>query len=311
MKKKPGPKSSSDKAGEVRKASAAKPSHGDQEYHLRTRPGEIARYVVEVGDPGRAEMIANTLFDKTSEPRYFGDHRGLKCYTGFSTIGGGLGVMPISVVTTHMGGPNTGIVTPEAVRCGARIIIRVGSCGGLWPQVEVGDSAICTGAVRLDGASSDWAPIEYPAIADYRVVSALVNAAEALKLPYHVGIGATTGCFNEGQARPEFFTDEKGYIPPRLQQRHDELLKRGVLFYSMEEASLFTWCSGHGGFLAGAVDAIFCNRTKPDSKFEAKGEENAARIAIRALQILFTYFGVDGDPFSHHRPAFPSFEKWK
>ncbi len=184
-------------------------------------------------------------------------------------------------MTTSMGSAATAIVLPEVVYSGAKRIIRVGSCSTLWSHARPGDSAICTGAVRLDGASESWAPIQYPAIADYRVVSAMVEAANMLNLPYHVGIGITTTCFNEGQARP----DLNGYIPPRLQAMHDELVQRGVLFYSMEEATMFVWCTTHGHDIwAGAVDAIYGNRIT--NELEVRGEEEAAAIAIRALLIL-------------------------
>jgi len=136
---------------------------------------------------------------------------------------------------------------------------------------------ICTGAVRIDGASENWAPIQYPAVADWRVVHALCDAARELELPHLVGIGATTTCFNEGQARP----DDDGYVPPRLQAMHEELVRRGVLFYSMEEATLFVWCSTHGGYPCGAVDAVIANRITDE--FRVCGEEEAALIACRAL----------------------------
>lgn len=250
---------------------ADRPVHaGERQYHLGTAPGEIAPLCLLVGSPSRAKMIAEAFF---AEARQVGDeHRGLKSFTG--TVDG----IAMSVVTTGMGSATTGIVLPEAVRCGAQTFIRVGSCGTLWEKPMVGDSAICTGAVRLDGASVNWAPIEYPAVADYRIVSCLVRAAQELGLPYHVGIGATTTCFNEGQARP----DDNGYIPPRLQVQHDELVKRGVLFYSMEEATLFVWATTHGGYPAGAVDAIYAQRST--GAFEVKGDEAAAHIAIRALE---------------------------
>lgn len=250
---------------------ADRPVHaGERQYHLGTAPGEIAPLCLLVGSPSRAEMIAKTFF---ADARQVGDdHRGLKSFTG--TVNGA----SMSVVTTGMGSATTGIVLPEAVRCGAQTFIRVGSCGTLWVRPNVGDSAICTGAVRLDGASENWAPIEYPAVADYRVVSCLVKAAQELGLPHHIGIGATTTCFNEGQARP----DDNGYIPPRLQAMHDELVQRNVLFYSMEEATLFVWCATHGGYPAGAIDAIYAQRRT--GIFEVKGDEDAARIAILALQ---------------------------
>lgn len=252
---------------------ASKPIRPDgRTYHLETREGDLAKHCLLVGSPERAEMIASTLF---TDSELVGNHRGLKSFTG--KVDG----MPMSVVTTGMGSASTAIVLPEAVYSGAKRLIRVGSCSTLWPEPRPGDSAICTGAVRLDGASENWAPIEFPAVADFRVVSAMVEAAKELGLPHHVGIGATTTCFNEGQARP----DISGYLPPRLKAMHDELVQRGVLFYSMEEATLFVWCSTHGKNLwAGAVDAIYGNRHT--NELEVRGEEEAARIAIRALLIL-------------------------
>lgn len=253
------------------KVSADKPTaDGGKQYHLETGPDDLAERCLLVGSPERAELIATDLFDVDSA-RKVGDHRGLKSFTG--TYRG----VPMSVVTTGMGSATTGIVLPEAVRSGARVFIRVGSCGSLKAEAEVGHAAICTGAVRLDGASENWAPIEYPAVADWRVVSALVAAAEALNLPHYVGIGVTTTCFNEGQARP----DDEGYVPPRIQARHDELARRGALFYSMEEATLFVWCSTHGGIPCGAIDAVYANRISND--FGVKGDREAAKIALLAL----------------------------
>ena len=241
-------------------------------YHLQTRAGDIAPNCLLVGSPERAEMIASQFF---SHAKLVGDHRGLQSFTG--KVAGTL----MSVVTTGMGSASTAITVPEAVYSGAKRLVRVGSCSTLWPTPKPGDSAICTAAVRLDGASENWAPIEYPAVADYRVVSALVEAAQILELPHHVGIGATTTCFNEGQARP----DINNYLPPRLQAMHDELTARGVLFYSMEEATLFVWCTTHcRDVWAGAIDAIYGIR--PTGEFEVRGEEQAARIAIEALMIL-------------------------
>ena len=244
-------------------------------YHLQTRKGDLAPHCLLVGNPERAQMIAETLF---TDSELVGNHRGLKSYTGYTDS---RKIMKISVVTTGMGSGSTSIVMPEAHVSGAHRFIRVGSCGAVWKEAKPGDSVICTGAVRLDGASEAWVPIEYPAIADYRVVGALVEAAELLELPHHVGIGATTTCFVEGQARP----DSNGYLSARLQAQHDELVARNLLFYSMEEATIFTWCTTHGkNIWAGAVDAVFANRITND--FESRGEGEAAKIAIRALGLL-------------------------
>ena len=257
------------------KADAPTTTAGKQ-YHLETSTGDLARHCLLVGAPERAEMVAAEFFDRKPAARKVGDHRGLKSFTGEY-----LGV-PISVVTTGMGSASTGIVLPEAVRSGARRFIRVGSCSTLQREPKVDESAIACAAVRLDGAGENWVPIQYPAYADYRVVAALVDAANQLNLPHHVGVEATTTCFNEGQARP----DDMGYIPPRLLAQHEELTRRGVLLYSMESATIFVWCSTHGGFWAGSVNAIYGNRQTND--FAVTGDEDAARIALRAMCLLHT-----------------------
>ncbi|MFA6027792.1 MAG: nucleoside phosphorylase [Patescibacteria group bacterium] len=244
---------------------------GDKQYHLETSEGDLAEHCLLVGSPERATMIAETYFEDVHK---VGHHRGLLSYTGLYEG------MPISVVTTGMGGPSVGIVLPEAVRSGARRFIRVGSCSALWANPKPGDVAIVTAAVRLDGASLNWAPIQYPAVADYRIVTALEKAAEDLNKRHFVGIEATTDDFNEGQARP----DDMGYIPERLRQTHDELVQRGVLCYSMESAAIFVWCATHGGMRCGTINAIYGNRVT--NEFAVCGEEAASEIALRAMKAL-------------------------
>lgn len=259
---------------EARAVKADRPTAADgKQYHLQTGPLDLAARCLLVGAPERAEMIAEEIFESGSARRV-GHHRGFKSYTGMYD-----GV-PMSVVTTGIGGASTCTVLPEAVRCGARAFIRVGTCGALRKEAEPGHAMIWTGAVRWDGSSIHWAPIEYPAVADWRVVGALVKAAERLKLPHHLGIGATTSDFYEGQARP----DDSGYIPPWIQARHDDFVKRGGLCYSMEEATIFVWCATHGGFPCGTIDAVVANRIT--NAFKVCGEMEAARVACEALKNL-------------------------
>jgi uridine phosphorylase len=240
-----------------------------REYHLHTRPGDLARHCLLVGSPERAAMIAAEIFD---------DAREVAAYRGSVSFTGRYAGQPISVVGHGMGSASLAIFLPEIVRSGAGVLIRVGSCGALQPKVALGSAAICTAAVRLDGAGENWAPLAWPAVADYRVTAALVRAAKRLGLPYHAGIGVTTTCFNEGQARP----DLNGYLPPRLQAQHEELVARGALFYSMEEATLFVWCGTHGAIPCGAVDAVYANRV--DNSFAPSGEREAAVIACEACR---------------------------
>lgn len=259
------------------KTQASRPTSADgREYHLHTRPGDLAPLCLQSGDPARARMIAERFFERGM---LVGDHRGLRSYTGRR------GGQRISVVTTSMGGTCTGIVTPEAYRSGGRIFIRVGSCSTLLEQPKPGDAIIVTGAVRLDGAGLNWAMPEYPALSHHRVVSALEDAAQGLaRGHYYLGVEATTDCFNEGQARPNVDNE----IPEFQLARHRELIRLGVACYSMEAAALFVWCSTHvkrlGGLPAGAVNAVYGNRRT--NAFQVCGEERAAEIALQALITL-------------------------
>src|SRR5580704_3020506 len=257
------------------KGSADQPRTSDQrQYHIHTQAGDLAALCLIVGAPGRADLIAGKYL--TNAKRFANDYRGLVSYTGWykQTL--------VSVTTSGMGGPSMGIVLPEAVRSGALIFIRVGSCGSLLPESKVGDVIVPTAAIRFDGASDTWAPKEYPAAADWRVVSALHRAA-AIHAPgrAHFGIECTTADFYTGQGRPGLFGD----IPDAMLRRHKEALRLGAACYAMEAASLFVWClTGGGGLPAGAVNAVFANRFK--NEFGVDGEPRAIEVALEALRIL-------------------------
>lgn len=254
---------------------ASKPTaKDDSEYHLHTKPGQLSPLCLMVGAPGRVRMIGEKYLEK---PDYFqNSHRGLVSCTGkfHDEV--------ISVVTHGMGGASAGIIFPEAVRCGARVLIRVGSCGSLIRKSKPGDSIIVTGAIRFDGASDNWAPLEFPAVADWRVVAALVRSARQI-VPegYYTGIECTTSDFNQGQGRPGF----RKAISEKMRQRHQEVLRLGVACYSMEAASLFTWCAAEaGGLPCGTINAIYGNRITEE--WNPGGDEQASLIALKALVSL-------------------------
>lgn len=243
---------------------------GSEQYHLHTQSGDLSALCLIVGAPGRAEMIGERFL--TDARRIENKHR------GFVSVTGEYQEVRVSVTTSGMGGSSIGIVLPEAVRSGARIFIRVGSCGSLIQQSEPGDPIIVTAAARYDGASECWVPMQYPAFADWRVVAALNRAAKRSGQRYFMGVEATTACFNEGQARPNLF----GEVSPEDEARHQMLLRLRVACYSMEAASLFVWCATSGGGLpAGAINAIFANRIT--NAWETVGEELASEIALNAL----------------------------
>ena len=148
------------------------------QYHLQIRPGDVGRYVILPGDPKRCEKIAKHFEDA----KLVADSREFVTYTGY------LEGEKVSVTSTGIGGPSASIAMEELVQCGADTFVRVGTCGGIDLDVKGGDIVIATGAVRMEGTSREYAPIEYPAVADLEVANALVAAAKELGFTYHTGV---------------------------------------------------------------------------------------------------------------------------
>lgn len=151
----------------------------NKEFHIDLQKGDVGRYVILPGDPGRCEMIAAYL----ENPRIIARKR------EFTTYVGELNGEKVCVTSTGIGGPSAVIAMEELVHCGADTFIRVGTSGGMQPQILGGDLVIATGAIRAEGTTREYAPIEYPAVPDYEVVQALKKAAEELKAPFHMGVG--------------------------------------------------------------------------------------------------------------------------
>ena len=152
----------------------------DQEklYHLQVGRGDVGRYVLLPGDPNRCAQIA-AYFD---DPQLVADSREFVTYAGM------LDGEKVSVTSTGIGGPSSAIALEELVMAGADTFVRVGTCGGMQLDVKSGDIVIATGAIRMEGTSREYAPIEFPAVADLDVTNALVQAAKALDLSHHVGV---------------------------------------------------------------------------------------------------------------------------
>ncbi|PWM36424.1 MAG: uridine phosphorylase [Clostridiales bacterium] len=199
----------------------------DRLYHLQLRPGEVGRYVILPGDPGRCEKIA-ARFDA---PVLAAQNREFTTYTG--TLDG----VRVSVTSTGIGGPSAAIAMEELYQCGADTFLRVGTCGGMQLEVEGGDLVIATGAVRAEGTGREYAPIEFPAVADFAVVSALAEAAREGGRRYHVGVVQCKDSYY-GQHEPERMP--AGY---ELQQRWQAWLRCGCLASEMESAALFVVAS--------------------------------------------------------------------
>lgn len=193
------------------------------QYHLQIREGDVGRYVILPGDPKRCEKIAK-YFDN---PVLIADSREYITYTGY------LDGVKVSVTSTGIGGPSASIAMEELTKCGADTFIRVGTCGGVDIDVKGGDIVIATGAIRKEGTSREYAPIEFPAVADLDVTNALVKSAKELGRTYHTGVVECKDSFY-GQHDPE--SKPVGY---ELLNKWDAWLKLGCKASEMESAALF------------------------------------------------------------------------
>ena len=242
---------------------------GKLQYHIELRPGDLPRYVLLPGDPGRVDKIA-TLWTDVKEIAFHRQYR---------TARGKYKGVDISVVSTGIGGPAVEIALIELINVGADTFIRVGSTGAIQENIPPGDLIISSAAVRLEGASRAYAPLEYPAVASIDVTLALITAAENLGYRYHVGITASTDSFYAGQERSTI----RDYLPQWQVGLVDRLRKMNVLNFEMEAATLFT-LSNIFNVRAGCVSAVFANRIT--NEFEVKGEKEAAEVASEAVKIL-------------------------
>ena len=158
---------------------ASKKASAEMQYHVHLKPGDVGRYVLLPGDPGRVPLIAS-FFDDAKE---VANNREYRTWTG--TVAG----IPVSCCSTGIGCPSTAIAVEELIKCGADTFIRIGTCGALQREVKLGDLCITTAAVREEGTTRQYVPLSYPAVADLDVTLALRQAAQNLKLPAHTGIG--------------------------------------------------------------------------------------------------------------------------
>lgn len=243
-----------------------------RQYHTGVGPEDIGKYVIMPGDPKRCAKIAEYL----DHAKPVADSREFTTYTG--TLEG----VKVSVTSTGIGGPSAAIALEELVKCGAHTFIRVGTCGGMQENVMGGDLVIANGAVRMEGTSREYAPIEYPAVADFTVTNALVKAAELQKSPYHVGVV---------QCKDSFFGQHEPEVMPvsfELENKWEAWLRMGCLASEMESAALFI----AGSFLhvrVGSCFLVIANQERAKKGLENKqvhDTSGAISTAVEAVRIL-------------------------
>ena len=203
-------------------ADAGRAQGANKKYHVGLAKGEVGQYVLVPGDPGRTPMIAKHL-EGAREVAFSREYR---------TFTGALGGVPVSTISSGMGGPAVAIMVEELSELGVHTFLRVGTCGAAQPEVKMGDLVIAIGAVRTEGTPNGYVPTEYPAVASLDMVNAVVAAAKASGAPHHVGIIRSVDAL---------YSD---LMPDKMPRPHlrDELemwSRAGVLSNDMETSTLF------------------------------------------------------------------------
>lgn len=246
--------------------------HGETLYHIGLAPSQGAGFALLTGDPGRVEGIARRL----EQPSFVAQNRE---YTTWAAKMNGQRLL----ITSHgIGGPSTAICVEELARCGVHTLIRIGTCGGMHLDVLGGDLVIATAAIRQEGTSREYLPLEFPAVADLDVTNALVNAACSAGRRVHAGVVQCKDSFY-GQHSPD-----ASPIAPRLQYQWQAWCKGGCLASEMESAALFI-VGASLGLRTGCVLNTVWNQERAAAGLDnPRSEDTSAAIdtAIAALRDL-------------------------
>lgn len=247
--------------------------HQKKLFHLNFDPSrDQAAYAILPGDPGRVEAIARQL----EEPRFLASNRE---YTVWTARAAG---QPVFICSTGIGGPSAAIAVEELYLAGVRTFIRIGTCGAMQMDIKGGDLVVATAAVRHEGTSLHYAPIEYPASADYRVTAALVQAAEESGRQVHVGVVHAKDSFY-GQHDPARMP-----VARELLDKWEAMKRLGVLASEMEAAAIYTAAAALGA-RAGCLLHVIWNQEREAAGLDNPRDEDttaAVICAARAVQLL-------------------------
>ncbi len=247
-----------------------------EQYHLKIKEGDVAPYVLLPGDPKRVAVVASFWDDA----RLVADNREHITYTG--TYKG----VPISCTSTGMGCPSTAIAIEELARCGVKNFLRIGTCGTFQDHVNVGDLMIFDSACRYDGTSKQYAPLEYPAVADHEVVTAAIDAARDMKMPYHVGTTRTQDTFYANY--PEPGGSFNNFWQSRWKEFYKDLKRLNVLGGEMETSIILVltriW-GLRGGAVAVNLDNILASQDK-SNEYDPSSHLDHSEDNIKTLSLL-------------------------
>ena len=244
----------------------------EKQYHIQCVAGDVGRYVILPGDPGRCEAIARH-FDDPVQVSY---NREYNVWTG--TLLG----EKVSVCSTGIGGPSAAIAMEELVKIGADTFVRVGTCGGIHPEVKPGDVVVATGAIRYEHTSREYAPIEYPAVPDFDVTLALRAAGRELGFCTHTGVVQCKDSFY-GQHSPE-----ASPVYYELLQKWESWKRLGVKASEMESAALFVVADALGVRCGSCFHVVWNQEREKAGLFMPMTEDTsgAIRVGIEAVKKL-------------------------
>lgn len=244
----------------------------EKQYHINLEQKDVGKYVILPGDPERCREIAEYF----EHAVLVGKNREFTTYTGY------LEGQKVSVTSTGIGGPSAAIAMEELAACGADTFLRIGTCGGINTNVKSGDCVIATGAVRNEGTSKEYAPIEYPAVADFDVTTALVAACKKLNFHYHCGVVQSKDSFY-GQHSPERMP-----VSNELINKWEAWKRLGVLASEMESAALFTVAASLRVRCGCILNVLWNQERKHEGIFEPDcfNNKNAIHAAVEAVKIL-------------------------
>lgn len=242
------------------------------QFHIQCAPGQVGNYCILPGDPGRCEAIA----------RYFDDPVHVQTNREYTTYTGTLLGEKVSAVSTGIGGPSAAIAMEELCNLGCHTFVRVGTCGGIKLEVQSDDVVVATGAVRMEGTSREYAPMEWPAVPDFTVTQALVKAAKNLQKPWHAGVVQCKDSFY-GQHSPARMP-----VSYELEQKWEAWKRLGVLASEMESAALFAVAAARG-VRCGSVFHVIWNQEREKAGLDQKESHDtsaAIQVGIEALKLL-------------------------
>ena len=250
---------------------------GHVQYHIGLSGAMIegARYVLMPGDPARVSVLSAAFAHSRPLGQNREYHSALAYAEDLPT--------PVLIVSTGIGAPSAVVAIEELARLGIRYFLRVGTTGAIQEHIAAGDLIISEASVRLEGTSSHYAPIEYPAAASIDLIQALREAARALGVPHHSGMTCSSDSFWPGQERWDSFG---AYVPRRFQGTLEEWRRLNVLSYEMENSALFVVCRALGLDAASVCATVACRWQREAVSHEAyaKAKDDLARVAVEAVR---------------------------